>query len=137
MSVSEQASEHRESNSGPDPNPGLLTLRNGLVGGIVAVLLSVLPLSTVLGGGVAGYLERGRGKRGSAAAVVAGLVAFVPYVLASLYVALTPSVSPPGPTLVVSPGLIVAVAGFALVYVVGLSVLGGLIGGYVYDEHRS
>lgn len=136
MSVSTQSTEHSDTTSQPDPGTWVTSLRNGLVGGVVAVLLSFLPLSTVLGGGVAGYLDRDVHRRGPAAGAIAGLVAFIPYLLVGLYLGLS-EVALPGPELQLSPTIVVAgVTGFALVYVVGLSVLGSLIGGYVHDRRH-
>lgn len=110
-------------------------LRNGLVGGVVAVLLSFLPLSTVLGGGIAGYLDRPTGRRGAGAGAIAGVVAFLPYLLVGLFLTMSPSVTLPGPELGVAPVVIIAsVTSFALLYAVGLSVLGSLLGGYIYDK---
>lgn len=138
MSVSDQSSEYDGSTSQPKPGTRVASLRNGLVGGVVAVLLSFLPLSTVLGGGVAGYLDRGVGRHGSAAGAIAGLVAFVPYLLVGLYLGLSPTVTLPGPELGLSPAIVIAgTTSFALVYAVGLSVLGSLIGRYVHDERRT
>ena len=136
MSVSNQPSEYSESPS--QPKPGRITsLRNGLVGGVVAVFLSFLPLSTVLGGGVAGYLDRGSGHYGAAAGVIAGIVAFIPYLLVGLYLSLSPTVTLPGPELGLSPAIVIAgTTSFALVYLIGLSVLGSLIGGYIHDERH-
>ena len=145
MSVSTQPTENRDPNNHPESNsrspsgatPRLGILRNGLVGGAVAVLLSFLPLSTVLGGGVAGYLDRGAGRYGAGAGTVAGIAASLPYVLVGVYLALSPTVTLPGPDLAVSSEIVIAgTTAFALVYVVGLSVLGSLIGGYVREERR-
>ena len=135
MSISNQPSEYGESNSPPEPGTRVTSLRNGLVGGVVAVLLSFLPLSTVLGGGVAGYLDRGTGRRGAGAGAIAGIVAFIPYLLVGFYLALSPEVTLPGPELGVSPVIVIAgTTAFALVYAVGLSVLGSLIGAYIYED---
>ena len=101
------------------------------------MLLSFLPLSTVLGGGVAGYLDRGAGRYGAGAGTVAGIVASLPYVLVGVYLALSPTVALPGPDLALSPEIVIAgTTAFALVYVVGLSVLGSLVGGFVREERR-
>ncbi|MFT4882985.1 MAG: hypothetical protein ACI8U4_000483 [Natronomonas sp.] len=135
MSVADNPSKNRESNSksGPESRAGMV--RNGLVGGGVAALLSFLPLSELLGGGVAGYLERGSGRHGSAAGAVAGVVAFLPYLVVGVYLAVAPGVVLPGPELALSREFMVAAAAsVALVYVVGLSVLGSLLGGFVHDE---
>lgn len=163
MRVSTQPGEYSESNSESDSGPasepnsepagesnGELAsepngspgaglhpgaLRNGLVGGVVAVLLSFLPLSQVLGGGVAGYLERGAGRRGHTAGVVAGLVAALPFLVVATYLVLSPGVALPGPALEASRAFVVAgVAAVAVVYAVGLSALGSLLGSSLRDE---
>ena len=135
MSVSDRPSKNRESNSESGPERRLGVLRNGLVGGVVGVLVSFLPLSEVLGGGLAGHLDRRAGRDGSAAGAVAGVVAVLPYLLVGAYLAGAPGVALPGPELALSREVVVAGAvGVSSVYVVGLSVLGGLAGGYLYDN---
>lgn len=135
MNVSERSREYRESNSQPGPETRVTTLRNGLIGGVVAVLLSFLPLSTVLGGGVAGYLDRSAGRHGSAAGAIAGLIASTPFLLIGLYLGLSPTVTLPGPDLALSPAVVIAgTTGFALVYAVGLGVLGSLLGARLHGE---
>lgn len=135
MSVSDHSGEYRETNSQSDPTSRTGPLWNGLVGGVVAVLLSMLPLSPVLGGGVAGYLERGAGRRGTGAGAIAGGVAVLPTLVVGGYLAMSPSVVLPGPELGLSPAVVVAgVTSVAVVYTVGLGVLGGLLGGYLHDE---
>jgi len=100
----------------------------------VGAVLSVLPLSELLGGGVAGYLNRGTGRNGVVVGTIAGLVAFLPYLLVALYLAASPGVALPGPDLGLSRTVVVAgAAGVAFVYVVGLSVLGSLLGGNLVD----
>lgn len=110
------------------------SLRNGLVGGVVAVVLTVLPLSTLLGGAVAGYLDRRAGRGGSVAGAVTGVVAAVPYLLGGVYLSVS-EVAVPVPELGVPTGILVAGAtAFMIVYAVGLSVLGGVVGSCVYDR---
>lgn len=134
MSVSDHTST-RESNSQPGPKGRTGLVRNGLVGGVAAVVLSFVPLSEVLGGGVAGYLDRGAGRTGSRAGAIAGALAFLPYLLVAVYLAATPGIALPGPDLSLSREVVVAgAASVAFVYVVGLSALGGLVGGTVHDE---
>ena len=135
MSVSHRSTEHSDATNRPDPGAPGTTLRNGLVGGVVGVLFSFLPLSTVLGGGVAGYLERDDARRGPAAGAVSGLIAFIPYLLVGLYLGLSPTVTLPGPDLGLSPTLVIAgTMSFAFVYTVGLGVFGSLLGGYLRDR---
>lgn len=54
------------------------TLRNGVIGGLIGSALGFVPLvllvAPILGGGVAGYLERESPKRGAVAGAVAGVV---------------------------------------------------------------
>lgn len=54
------------------------TLRNGAIGGLVGSALGAVPLillvAPILGGGIAGYLERDGPKRGAVAGAVAGVV---------------------------------------------------------------
>jgi len=110
------------------------TLLNGLIGGVAGVLFSGVPFSTVLGGALAGYLEGGEYADGAKVGAIAGLVAFVPFVLFLGALLLVVPVIP-DPTLGLGLWLLGAlVVGFAGVYTVGLSVLGGVLGIYVRAE---
>ncbi|QLG62272.1 DUF5518 domain-containing protein [Halorarum salinum] len=106
-------------------------LINGLVGGVAAVVLSFVPLSTLLGGAIAGYLEGGRPEDGLAVGAIAGLVVLVPFVailsflLFFLGFAGTPSLFG------IAGLFVVVVSGL---YTVGLSVLGGYLGWYLRSE---
>lgn len=119
-------------NTAPAHRPAHL-LRDGLVGGVVAILLAFLPLSTVLGGGVAGYLQAtATGGRIAQAGAIAGGLSFVPYVLVGLYLILVMGVVPP----VVPLGfLLLGLLGVGVLYTIGLGVLGGLLGAYIRREH--
>lgn len=134
MNVSDQPTEYRESNDRSGSTDRIGILRDGVIGGVVAVLLSFLPLSTVLGGGVAGYLDRGDGRRGTAAGAVAGAIASLPYLLVGLYLGVGDAALP-GPELALSPTIVIGgVTAFAITYAVGLGTLGGLLGGYMREE---
>lgn len=134
MSVSDHTQTTREPDGQPRSATRRRTVRDGLVGGTTAVLLSFLPLSEVLGGGVAGYLNRATGRNGVLAGAVAGLVAFLPYLLAGLYLAASPGIPLPGPNLGLSRAVtLVGAAGVAFVYIVGLSALGSLLGSSLAD----
>lgn len=108
---------------------GSAALRNGLVGGLAGVLLSFLPFSTVLGGAIAGYLEAGDDAAGVRVGGVAGAVAAVPYAVAT-WLALALEVDLPGPA-VSTPVLLGGVAAFLAVYVLGASVVGGVLGSHL------
>ncbi|MUW14831.1 hypothetical protein GJ633_09270 [Halorubrum sp. CBA1125] len=128
MSVSDHQ-RTREPDSHPRPETRWRTLRDGLVGGTVAAVLSFLPLSEVLGGGIAGYLNRDTGRNGVAVGAIAGFVAFLPYLLVGLSLAASPGIALPGPDLGLSRAFVIAgAAGVAFVYVAGLSALGSLLG---------
>lgn len=129
MSVSDHSRKTRESDNQPRPETRWRTVRDGLVGGTVAVILSFLPLSEALGGGIAGYLHSGTARNGIAVGAIAGLVAFLPYLLVGFYLGTSPGITLPGPTLGLSRAfVIVGAAGVAFVYVMGLSALGSLLG---------
>lgn len=112
------------------------TLLNAFIGGIVGVVLSFLPFSTVLGGGVAGYLEGGDYTAGAKVGAVAGLVAFAPFILiigiglAVIPVTVAPEV---GVQLALWVSVLLIVL-FAAFYTVGLSMLGGVLGVYLKME---
>lgn len=135
MSVSDQPQKTREPDSQPRPETRGRTIRDGLVGGTVAAVLSFLPLSEVLGGGIAGYLNRGTGRNEVVVGAIAGLVAFLPYLLVGLYLAVSPGIVLPGPDLGLSRAFTIAgTASVAFVYVMGLSALGSLLGSTLDDS---
>lgn len=110
------------------------TYLNALIGAAVSVVLSFLPFSPLLGGAVAGYLERDDGLRVGG---IAGVFAAIPQFLFFLVfggVVLTFLIGSPdilgGGILLV--GLVVVV--FLAVYTVALSALGGLVGVYLAEE---
>jgi len=114
------------------------TLLNGLIGGVVAVVLSFLPFSTVLGGAVAGYLEGGDSGHGVKVGTIAGLVSFVPIALfvsiVAFFVPVVGGPGPgPGPQLTIWLGLL-AVLLLTAIYAVGFSILGGVIGVYLKEN---
>ena len=110
-------------------------VRDGLIGGVVAILLTVLPFSTVFGGGIAGYLQaKWEGGSWARAGGLAGGIAFIPHLIIGPYLIMVLAVIPPG----LPPGyLLVSFLGFGLFYNVGLGVLGGLLGAYLRCEHIS
>lgn len=127
---------------GPDSFPAALrdrlpagtesnALLYGLVGGIVGIVLSVVPLSTLLGGIVAGYLEGRRFEDGLKAGAVAGLVMFVPFVF--LFFVLVAVLGFGGAPMAIGVFGAVALV-FVATYTVGLAVLGGYLGVYMRSE---
>jgi hypothetical protein len=118
------------------------TFINALIGAVVGIVLSFVPFSTVLGGGVAGYLQGGTREDGLRVGALAGVVMLVPLALfamffGGLFFAVGGMMMPPN-----AMGLSGAFALFALlfaivvglVYVVGLAALGGYLGNYVKQD---
>lgn len=120
------------------PDEGLLV--NALVGAVVSVVLAFLPFSPVLGGAVAGYLQKGDERTGLKVGAVSGAIASIPILLVLFllfsvfsFVAIVPN--GPGPGLPLAFGvLLLVVAGFVLLVVVGLSAVGGLVGAAIAKE---
>ena len=105
-----------------------------LVGAAITVVTTTaVPLSPVLGGGVAGYLDAGPRRSGLRVGALVGTVAApVPLITGTLL--LRPMSRALGATSPV-PGLgLVAVAGIG--YVLAFSIFGGYLGSYVATEIR-
>lgn len=108
------------------------TLVNGVIGALAGVVLFFLPFSTVIGGAVAGYLEGGELRDGAVVGAVAGIVTLFPLLLVLWFaVSLVGFFEPQAFALAV---LAVILITFALLYVVGLSVIGGVIGVFARTE---
>ncbi|WP_440771317.1 DUF5518 domain-containing protein [Natronorubrum sp. DTA28] len=115
-----------------DPASGFGTPLNAVIGGAAGIVLSFVPGSTLLGGGIAGYLEGGEPADGLRVGALAGLVMLVPFVffgfLASIFF-LGVSGSAPGMGVMLVVFLV-----FGALYTVGLSVVGAVLGIYVKNE---
>lgn len=113
------------------------TLLNALIGAVVSVLLAFLPFSPLIGGGVAGYLQRGTRNDGLRVGGISGLITMIPlFLVASLLggvfflqmVGLDPRAGFGFGFLVLFALL------FFVLYTVALSALGGYLGAYVVSE---
>lgn len=114
-------------------------LADAIVGAVVTVVLSFVPLAPVLGGAIAGYLRRDRGYRVGA---LAGLLAAVPLVAVvavllfvyGFYVPTTPARG----GLAALLGYLLALQVVGLVVATGTVVLGAAGGmlGVEYLDHR-
>ena len=115
------------------------TLVNALIGAVVAVVLTFIPLSPMLGGLVAGYLEGGDRSDGIRVGAIAGVIAFLPLVGVGVLLfgfgAFFLLGGFPG---AVGGVVVVFLVLFGLVvvglYTVGLSALGGWLGNYVLTD---
>ena len=103
----------------------------GLVGGVAGSVLSFVPLATILGGVVAGYLQAGQPADGLKAGAVAGVVMALPFTAMVFFVLFLLGISgAPAEFGLLAIGLIV----FGIVYTVGSGVLGGYLGNYLERE---
>lgn len=113
------------------------TLLNAVIGAVVTVVLSFTAFSPLLGGGVAGYLQRGDRAGGIRIGALSGVLAAVPLLLLFLLVGFVFTGTMIGGGMGV-PGrfVVVLVVGviLALVWTVGLSAIGGYLGVYIASE---
>jgi hypothetical protein len=112
-------------------------LINTLIGAVVTVVTSFLLLSPILGGAVAGYLQRGDNEEGAKVGALSGVLVTLPLaVIGTLLVALF-TIAPEGGG---GLGLVIGVFLLSLVvvglYAVSLSVVGGVVGAYLAREYR-
>lgn len=115
------------------------TLLNAAVGAVVSVLLSFTGVSPVVGGAVAGYLQREGPRRGATVGALSGALAFLPFllvvVLVGAAIGLAPAMGggvPGGVELVVV--FLFAVVPVVLLWSAGLGAVGGYLGAYVREE---
>jgi hypothetical protein len=112
---------------------------HALLGAVVTVVLSFIPFSPVLGGGVAAYLNEADTNTGLRVGALSGLFAAVPLVLFGLlavfFLGFFAFGLHGGPALGLGGLLVVLViGGVAVAYTVGLSALGGYLGAYLVGE---
>lgn len=108
------------------------TLLNAVIGAIATVVLAFLPFSPVLGGAVAGYLEKGSRSAGLRVGTYAGLIAAIPVILVMmLFGGFAFFGAFFAPRAALGLFFLVFLVGFGLVYTVGLSAVGGYIGAYL------
>ena len=114
------------------------TFLNAVIGAAVTVVFAFLPLSPVLGGAVAGYLQRGDYREGGKVGAISGVLATIPIALFVTFIAAFFTIAPAmGGRMGVGIffGLLfLVVATLFLLYTVGLSALGGVLGIVLADE---
>lgn len=119
------------------------TILNAAIGTAVTVLLSFTGFSPLLGGGVAGYLQRDGRTSGAKVGALSGLLVSVMFLLFSVLffglflVGLSPvgMFGVPG-----GPELLIVLAGFVpfvFVWNVGLGALGGYLGAYIHEDRTN
>lgn len=113
---------------------GSSTAVNALIGAAVGIILSFVPLSTLLGGAVAGYLEGGEPRDGMTVGAFAGGIMLIPIVLLGTFALLFFLGFGTGGSVVAFGFMAVFVLAIGAVYSVGLSAVGGYLGVYVRHE---
>lgn len=112
---------------------GSSTAINVLIGVAAGIILSFIPLSPMLGGGVASYFESGKPATGLKIGAIVGAILLIPFVLIGLVLLMLLGFGTTG-----APIAFGIMAFFLLmigaVYTIGLSAAGGYLGIYLKDE---
>lgn len=115
------------------------TFLNAVIGAVVTVVLSFTGFSPLLGGGVAGYLQRGTRRGGAKVGALAGVLAFLPFLLLIFLgvgvFAVVPTRGGLGmPGFVELLIIFLIIFPLVLLWNVGLSAIGGYLGVFLHDE---
>lgn len=116
------------------------TLVNAIIGAVVTVVTSFVPISPVIGGAVAGYLQKGSRREGVKVGVLSGLLASLPilFILSLVFGGLSLAAFAGGEiggSVLFGVILLVSI-GFVILVVVGLSALGGYVGVALAERER-
>lgn len=119
------------------------TFVNALLGAVVGVVFGFVPFSTVIGGGVAGYLQGPDRNAGLRVGAIAGVLMTIPFallVVLGLGFFTVVAVSPGGsPSMGLPLGALVVMALVILVaslYTIGGAALGGYLGAYLKEDRE-
>ncbi|MFB6087680.1 MAG: DUF5518 domain-containing protein [Haloarculaceae archaeon] len=116
---------------------------NALVGAVVTIVLAgAVPFAPILGGGIAGYLQGGDRSDGLRVGTISGVIALVPGLLVVAFVVSVLGAIFLGGGMQGMPLAFPALGSvvfffvflFAVVYIVGLSAVGGWLGNYVRHD---
>lgn len=114
-------------------------LLNAVVAAVAAVVLSFVPLSTLLGGAIGGFLQGADAREGIIVGALAGLLTLLPFGAIGFGVLLVLGIFGAGGApiegIVVFFIFVLVTAVAAFLYTVGLSALGGFLGAYLADEY--
>lgn len=114
--------------------------RNAAIGAVVTIALSFTGVSPLLGGGLAGYLQKVPPRRGAKTGAISGGIAVGPILLVlglgfGLYLLQPSALGVPG-----GMGLaVILLVMFPLLFawIIGLSALGGYVGSYLSSNVQS
>lgn len=123
--------------TGTDDQPGSYGAF-AVTGAVATWVLSFIPFSPVLGGGIAGYFEAHESERIVSVGAVSGLLAMAPGVIVLVFVAIgvylgLAAVDATGLGITAGVALLIAVL-FIVAYGAGLGALGGFVGGEIADD---
>jgi hypothetical protein len=129
---------HRAHREAPDGETAGSYRANAVLGAVATTVLSFLPFSPVLGGGVAGYLEGYDTGRSLGAGALSGILAMLPaiVIVAFVTVGIFAGLSDVGATElgIVATTTMLLVLLFVGAYGAGLGALGGFAGGRFADR---
>ncbi|AGB39812.1 DUF5518 domain-containing protein [Natronococcus occultus] len=113
---------------------------NAAIGAVITIALSFTGFSPLLGGGVAGYLQRELPKRGAKVGAISGAIATLPVVLV-MCLGLLLYAGIPAASLGAPGGLELAIIFLIMLpmlalWFVGLSTAGGYLGGYLHTSSQ-
>jgi hypothetical protein len=115
-------------------------LKNAAIGAVVTIIFSFTGFSALLGGGVAGYLQKVPPKRGAKTGAISGGIAVVPILLVlglgfGLFLLQPSALGVPGGIELAIILLVMFPLLFA--WIIGLSAVGGYVGAYLYSNSQS
>ncbi|WP_254545295.1 DUF5518 domain-containing protein [Halomarina pelagica] len=103
---------------------------NAIIGAVLTVVTAFVPLSPLLGGGVAGYLHRETREIGARVGALSGVLASVPllFVASRLW-----PITAAGFSAAFVGAFAVVLVVLSLAYAVGLGALGGYVGSHIAE----
>lgn len=109
----------------------------GVVGAIVSVALSVIPLSPVLGGATAGYLDSDPTASGLGTGTLAGVIGSLPFLIVTVFSGIGLFVGVPSEFALAAVLLFAFTILLNLLYFVALSTIGGYLGSWARKRRWS
>lgn len=110
------------------------TLVNAFIGAVAGIILSFIPLSTLLGGAIAGYLEGGDSRDGLKVGGYAGVIMLIPFIIIGLFMLTLFTGVGPGAQFIFFGFMIVFMLVLGAAYTIGLGMVGGYLGVYLKNE---
>ncbi|WP_159901580.1 DUF5518 domain-containing protein [Salinirussus salinus] len=114
-------------------------LKNAAIGAVVTVVLAFTGFSALLGGGIAGYLQKVSPERGVKTGAISGGIAVIPILLVlvlgfGLFLWQPGALGAGGVELAI---VLLVMFPLLFAWIIGLSAVGGYAGAYLYSDARS